>query len=144
MKKQTSSLNTGVFLSRKSLASSTMTGSSVSSSSTWRVWKRNNNAAWHRFQIKRVELGPEPALKTSHLRPQHSAVIYNQSAGFCVGRCVFRGKEEKKKEKAAVTHRHPSVVTGAAGNEDKSPTPLDLFDVVLQSPQDHWWSHTSS
>lgn len=39
-KKQTSSLNTGVFLSRKSLASSTMTGNSVSSSSTWRVWHK--------------------------------------------------------------------------------------------------------
>lgn len=37
MKKQTSSLNTGVFLSRKSLASSTITGSSVSSSKTCRV-----------------------------------------------------------------------------------------------------------
>ena len=33
MKKHTSSRNTGVFLSRKSLDSSTMTGSSVSSSS---------------------------------------------------------------------------------------------------------------
>lgn len=35
------------------------------------------------------------------------------------------------------THRYPSVVTGAAGNEDKSPTPLDLFDVVLQSTECH-------
>lgn len=40
MKKQTSSLNTGVFLSRKSLASSTITGSSVSSSKTCRVWSQ--------------------------------------------------------------------------------------------------------
>ncbi len=36
------------------------------------------------------------------------------------------------------THRYPGMVAGAAGNEDKSPTPLDLFDVVLQSTQDHW------
>lgn len=32
------------------------------------------------------------------------------------------------------------MVAGAAGNKDKSPTPLDLFDVVLQSTQDHWKS----
>ena len=36
MKKQTSSLKMGVLLSRKSEARSTMTGSSVSSSSSWR------------------------------------------------------------------------------------------------------------
>ncbi len=42
MKKHTSSRNTGVFLSRKSLASSTMTGNSVNSSSSWRVWKETN------------------------------------------------------------------------------------------------------
>lgn len=40
-----------------------------------------------------------------------------------------------RKTRAAVTHRHPGMVAGAAGNENKSPTPLDLFDVVLQSPQ---------
>lgn len=36
------------------------------------------------------------------------------------------------------THRYPGMVAGAAGNKDKSPTPLDLFDVVLQSSQNHW------
>lgn len=41
MKKQTSSLKIGVNRSKKSLASSTITGSSVSSSKSWRVWNRN-------------------------------------------------------------------------------------------------------
>jgi len=38
MKKHTSSRNTGVLRSRKSLAKSTMTGSSVNSSNSWRVY----------------------------------------------------------------------------------------------------------
>ncbi|CAD6226454.1 GSCOCG00005831001-RA-CDS [Cotesia congregata] len=37
IKKQTSSRNTGVFLSKKSDASSTITGNSVNSSRSWRV-----------------------------------------------------------------------------------------------------------
>lgn len=40
MKKHTSSLNTGVMRSRKSLASSTITGSSVNSSRIWRVYRK--------------------------------------------------------------------------------------------------------
>lgn len=36
-----------------------------------------------------------------------------------------------------VTHCHPSMVAGPARDEDKSSTPLDLFDVVLQSTQYH-------
>lgn len=53
--------------------------------------------------------------------------------------CIY-----SKQEKAAVTHRHPGMVAGAAGNKDKSPTPLDLFDVVLQSTQGHWKSKPKS
>ncbi len=41
MKKQTSSLKTGVMRSRKSLANSTITGSSVNSSRIWRVCTEN-------------------------------------------------------------------------------------------------------
>lgn len=122
MKKQTSSLNTGVFLSRKSLASSTMTGSSVSSSSTWRVWKRTNNICCLASLVRLSS----PALKGSHLHLPHSHL---QSAGFRVGRCVSR--KGGGDPKAAVTHRHPSVIAGAAGDEDQSSTPLDLLDVVL-------------
>lgn len=47
MKKQTSSRKTGVFLSRKSLASSTITGSSVSSSRTWRVCREKMIWSYH-------------------------------------------------------------------------------------------------
>lgn len=36
------------------------------------------------------------------------------------------------------THCYSGVVAGPAGDENKSPTPLDLFDVVLQSTQRHW------
>ena len=43
MKKQTSSLKTGVLRSRKSLAKSTITGTSVNSSSSCRVYRTNNN-----------------------------------------------------------------------------------------------------
>lgn len=71
-----------------------------------------------------------------------STVIYSQLGS--VWADVFPERGKKTNQKAALTHRHPSVVAGAAGNEDQSPTPLDLFDVVLQSTQDHWRSHTSS
>lgn len=46
--------------------------------------------------------------------------------------CIY-----SKQEKAAVTHRHSGMVAGATSNKDKSPTPLDLFDVVFQSTQGH-------
>lgn len=60
------------------------------------------------------------------------------------GQTCFQRGEKKEEKRAVATHRHPSVVAGATGNEDQSPTPLDLFDVVLQSTQDYCWSHTSS
>ena len=53
IKKQTSSRNIGVCLSKKSLANSTMTGNSVSSSSSWRVYEKYNNFIINRSSHQR-------------------------------------------------------------------------------------------
>lgn len=72
IKKQTSSLKTGVIRSRKSLASSTMTGSSVSSSSTWRVWEKKQQ---HHF-VKACQLCTEHRVwQDTKLIPQHRCHI---------------------------------------------------------------------
>ena len=47
MKKTTSSRKIGVFLSKKSEASSTITGNSVNSSTTCLVYMKNNNEKNH-------------------------------------------------------------------------------------------------
>lgn len=88
---------------------------------------------------KWVELraGNVTALKTSHLCPQHRH--FQPDWWVQCGQTCFQ-----RKEKAVVTHRHPGMVAGAAGNKDKSPTPLDLFDVVLESTQGHLKSHSNS
>lgn len=145
MKKQTSSRKTGVFLSRKSLASSTMTGSSVSSSSTWRVWESNRE----RFSVILLkQAGGIQSREFASAQPSHLCPQYRHephwSDGFNVdGKtdmfrlCPFTTKAKKESGEMA-THRHPCMVAGPAGNEDKSSTPLDLFDVVLQSTQYHF------
>lgn len=106
MKKQTSSLNTGVFLSRKSLASSTMTGSSVSSSSTWRVWKRNNNAAWHRFLIKRVEWAESRRWKP-HTCVHSTAQSFTISRLGSVWADMFPEERRKKKKRKGCGYSPP-------------------------------------
>lgn len=77
IKKQTSSRKTGVFLSRKSLASSTMTGSSVSSSRTWRVWgKRIERTAQHH--------SAKTSQSSSHLCPHNRHRVSYESDWFNV------------------------------------------------------------
>lgn len=132
IKKQTSSRNTGVFLSKKSLASSTMTGSSVNSSSTWRVWvsKRGN---------KMPANIPHTCV---HAIDMTTTLCMSDKCGyFCdVNLHITRRKGGWLKD----THCYSSMVAGATGNKDKAPTPLNLFDVVLQSTQHHWKANTTA
>lgn len=123
-----------------------MTGSSVSSSRTWRVCE-SNRALLSIILLKQAswaQSGERASAQTSHLCPQYRRHISFQPDGFSVDGntdmfplCAFTPKK-KKSTWLVPTHRYPGMVAGAAGNEDKSPTPLDLFDVVLQSAQDHW------
>ncbi len=144
IKKQTSSRKTGVFLSRKSLANSTMTGSSVSSSRTWRVWK-SKRALLSIILLKQgsgAQVAECASTQTSHLCPQYGSHMSVKSDGFSMAGntdvfplCAFTPKT--KSTHTADTYCHPGMVASAAGNKNKSPTPLDLFDVVLQSTQGH-------
>lgn len=83
-------------------------------------------------------LKQDASIQTSHTCADKTFLIVQLIYGGWKNRSVTQRNKKNKTVRLVVTHRYSSMVTGAAGNENKSPTSLDLFDVVLQSSQSHW------
>lgn len=133
MKKATSSLKIGVFLSRKSDESSTITGNSVSSSTICLVCRVED--AWlfsHVAQVGVLVMRFTVVYFDSDWTYRSVPTIGDSIHTLLTFLCTYRKWTYSK------TYSKCTVVAGTTCNEDQPPATSDDRDMLLESTKDNW------